>query len=554
MNRNRYWLIPLSFIIVALGQPAWCWWCGLIASVAGYALFWTGMLALPTTKQRFFLSFCWASAVQLVHASWFISHPYWYIYPVWIAIAAFCGLQFALLSLLFNKEKIKSLPHLFLIAAFWTLLEWTRLHIVSGYSWNPIGIALSSHLLPLQTASLWGVYGMTFWVMIVNLLLLRSLVTTKKNYALVALLALLPYAYGYLHISYHDRYFARHHTNPDNILSALLVQPAFKPEEIVVFKDRRSAIRHVMDEWGQILSILGRHKDASVNLVVLPEYTVPYGTYSAIYPFEMMKDRFIAAFGPEVEKKLPPLQEPWASQTILDIEPIWFVNNAFMSQALANIFDADLIIGLEDSEYIAGNKKEIYSSAICFHCDGRDEERYEKRVLVPMGEYIPFEFCKNIAATYGITGSFTPGKGAKVFHVNNIEVGCCICYEETFGDMMRQNRVAGAKTLINLTSDVWYPDSKLTWQHYDHARLRTVENGIPLVRSCNTGITCVMDSLGREVASLKDEQGNFEWVADALKVDIPLYTYRTLYSQTGDGALIGFCLIISILGFRQYFK
>jgi apolipoprotein N-acyltransferase len=112
---------------------------------------------------------------------------------------------------------------------------------------------------------------------------------------------------------------------------------------------------------------------------------------------------------------------------------------------------------------------------------------------------------------------------------------------------MRENRLKGAQILLNLTSDAWYPNSRLAQQHFDHARLRTVENGIALLRACNTGITGGVDSLGRVVKILGENAENPEVISDALYIEVPLYHYQTLYAQFGDTLIIGFAAIFVFL-------
>lgn len=238
------------------------------------------------------------------------------------------------------------------------------------------------------------------------------------------------------------------------------------------------------------------------------------------------------------------------------------VNNAYWLQGLANYFNAYVVAGLEDAEDLATGEREFYSSAQFFQPQPKDVtencpvciQRYEKRVLVPMGEYIPFSFCRELAAAYGVTGSFTCGKEAKVFEHPKSLVGISICYEETFGDMMRENRLLGAGLLVNLTSDVWYPNSRLPQQHLDHAKLRTIENGIPLIRACNTGVTGAFDSLGRTVAILGEGAAEPEWVSDSLYVEVPSYTYKTFYTKVGDNFIIIFSAILVLVSlcFRDF--
>src|SRR5690606_5954704 len=90
------------------------------------------------------------------------------------------------------------------------------------------------------------------------------------------------------------------------------------------------------------------------------------------------------------------------------------------------------------------------------------------------------------------------------------------------------------------TNDGWYPQSRLPWQHFEHSRLRTVEAGIPLVRACNTGVTAAVDSLGRDISYLSDAKGDVENIHGSLYVEVPNYTYNTLYTHVGDYMILGF--------------
>jgi len=239
-------------------------------------------------------------------------------------------------------------------------------------------------------------------------------------------------------------------------------------------------------------------------------------------------------------------------------QTLTFVNNAFWLQSLSNIFDAPVIAGLEDVDDMTHLSRNYYSAALyfipsCANC--LIPERYEKRVLVPLGEYIPFTFCQQLAIKYGVTGSFTKGEKAKIFTHPKTPFGVSICYEETFGHVMRENRLGGAKMLVNLTNDGWFPNSTLTKQHFDHARLRSIECGIPLVRACNTGITGGFDSLGRVVAILENSDQQHESLSDSLLINVPTYTYDTLYSKHGDHLILAVSFL-SLIGLcrRNIFK
>ncbi len=97
---------------------------------------------------------------------------------------------------------------------------------------------------------------------------------------------------------------------------------------------------------------------------------------------------------------------------------------------------------------------------------------------------------------------------------------------------------------------MWYPYSRLPQQHFDHSRLRTVENGIPLVRACNTGVTGAVDSLGRIVKVFGEDMYKLQGQAAAFAVRVPTYHYQTLYSKGGDLLILSFCLVS--LGFAAW--
>lgn len=555
LSLTRQILLALaSFIIVGFGQPAWNGWCAVLASAIGYALFWRILFCHSNPWHRFWIATAWFGAVQIIQLSWLGAHPYIYIYALYFLVAFCMGAQFGFVSLFVQPAHLKKFRWLLAISGLWTLMEWARLFILSGFSFNPIGLALTANLYSLQFASLWGIYGLSFWVVLVNLIALKTWNEgLKPGYLAVwTAAALCPYIFGGLHLWTHEEAMEEMAAKPDGLYKAVLVQTSFPIEERMVFRDRHEMLLFVINEWRQILKITKNKLNQKFDLLVLPEFVVPYGTYSFVYPSFVVTKIFREIYGPESLRLLPPHEEPLAMQVNTSEGTVWMVNNAYWVQALANIFNAEVVAGLEDAEDIAG-KREYYSSAIHFKPMKPENPdflvtRYEKRILVPMGEYIPFTFLADLAESYGVTGSFTHGKEAKVIDGKKA-LGLSICYEETYGHLMRENRQKGAEILVNLTSDAWFPDSRLVRQHFDHARLRTVENGIPLLRACNTGITAGLDSLGRVVGQLGENHDNLETLSDSLLVSVPTYTYKTLYSFVGDTLIVGISVLSLIFAF-----
>ncbi len=537
-------VILISFLIVSFGQPVSSHFLSILASIIGFALFFHLLISLESRKQRFWLATAWFTAVQWVQLSWFLSHPYMYIIAVHLLFSLIFGLQFGLIGLLADRKKITKLSHIIFMTSCWVLLEWSRLFVLSGFAFNPIGMSLAANLYTLQTASLWGAYGMSFWVLFINLLGLKVWIEWPSYKLFVVWVSCIafPFIFGYVQLKIYD---------PPHIketFSAILIQPVFPIEESMKFRDMHSFVKFVESEWTQILILSKEHLGKKADLIVLPEFIVPFSTYTPIFRHEDVKKTFLEILGEHTHHLLPDPQEPLASKYQTPSGTVWMVSNGYWLQALANIFNASVVAGMEDVEdFLDGSRK--YFSSAQYAEPTTDQKwkpfkRYDKRILVPMGEYIPFSFCGNLAAIYGITRSFTPGEEAKIFPAK-VPLGASICYEETFGHLMRENRLKGAQLLVNLTSDAWYPN--VAQQHCDHARLRTVENGIPLIRSCNTGITCGFDSFGREIKTLGNNPHEKIWKPGALYLQVPIFSYPTLYSIWGDYFIISVCFVGLIL-------
>jgi apolipoprotein N-acyltransferase len=543
---KKWLLLALSFGLAAFGQPANVWWLGLLAACCGYALFWRVLLSMPRKIERFYLAIGWFASVQAVQLAWAVSHPYLYIYIILLFVVLLLGVQWGVIAIWITPKTFQRVSSLMALAGLWTLLEWSRLFFMSGFPFNPIGLSLTGSIYPLQMASIGGVYLLSFWVMLTNLMALRAWIfkSAKIVWVSFACLVCLPYLFGVWQIFEQDK-INQH--NPREPLSVLLVQTAFPVEQKLTFQSYQEARQFVLTEWQQIFDLISPYHKNRLDLILLPENLVPYGTYGLIFPFDEVKEQFTKSFGEGSKMSLPPLKYPYADFVRTDNGVQWLVNNAFFSQGLANLFQAHVIIGLEDSSYTDEKKEESYSAALHFQPNNLEINRYEKRVLVPMGEYIPFESCRKLAAKYGVYGSFTAGSEAKLFN-GKIPLGPSICYEEAFGHLMRDNRAKGAEMLVNLTNDGWYPHSKLPQQHFDHARLRTVENGIPLVRACNTGITGGIDSLGRVIGLWGNTPEEAQDAPGAIKLDVPTYHYNTLYTRWGDYFVVSLS-IFSLLFF-----
>jgi apolipoprotein N-acyltransferase len=536
----------LSFFLVAWGQTARIAFFAFLTSFCGYALFWRSMFFFSDWKKCFLASFVWFALVQSIQLSWMTSTEYqgYYIFLVYLLLLMGLGIQFAFLSVFVAKNRDLSFKAMLAISSLWVLMEWSRLWLLSGFTWNPSGLALTFHFLPMQMASIGGVYALSFWVMFVNLAALRVMVAKKRKgvYVHFVILAFLPYLFGL----YHQAVWKSHFSLKKEPLEILLVQTCLLPEERDVYLNRVKDFISPPYQWQRILTFLQNEKKAKVDLIVLPESALPFGAHRTFYPLEKVREIWEEVYGEEALAVLPEPKEPLASFNVK--KNGWEVSNSYWAQAISNFYDAELIIGLDDRDVLM---KRNYNAAFYFQPFGFLPKRYEKRVLVPIAEYFPFSWCAKMAEKiFGINDQFTSGKRAKIFSGAN-HYGISICYEETYAHLIRESRLLGAECFVNITNDVWFPSSKLPLQHFEHGRLRAVENGVPLIRACNTGVTGGVDCFGRTVGFFEKEKGSMERSAGAFFLSLPTHSYPTLYTLLGDYLILAISLFFLCLYFLK---
>jgi len=520
-------LLVSSYVIVAFGQPVWVGWLGYFAAFFGYALFWRAICFFKSKGMRFSLATLWFASVHGVGLSWMTETHYhgYFIVFVYLFLLLGVGVQFGLLSLLIVKRKSFTFLQMLAIASVWTIFEWLRLFFLSGYTWNPVGMALAANNITVQIASLFGIYGMSFWVILVNTMSFKVLFV-ERNIKLCATwcsLMIFPFIFGTVHFFMH-----KDKIDKEEFYSVVLVQTALLPEQKDPISNYDCCFISPVVQWERILHFINDSGQNKIDLIVFPESVVPFGARQTFYPIDSVMRIWENVFGKESIQSFPVLRYPLANK---NEKKQWFVSNTFWAQALANYYETEVVIGLEDADAIL---KKNYNAAFFLQPFGFEAKRYKKQILVPIGEYFPFSWCKTIAAKFGISGQFTPGKDTKVFFGQKLPFGISICYEETYGDLIRKNRLKGARLFVNITNDVWFPNSTLPQQHYELGRLRAIENGIPIIRACNTGVTVAVDSLGRIVKKMKGPDCKIEEIAGAMHVKVPLHHFPTLYTLAGD--------------------
>lgn len=177
--------------------------------------------------------------------------------------------------------------------------------------------------------------------------------------------------------------------------------------------------------------------------------------------------------------------------------------------------------------------------------DGSRLSTYYKHHLVPFGEYIPFGEALAKLGIHGLAsrdgGGFAPGAGPQIIELPGIGPALpLICYELIFPRNLRG--LPRPKLLLQITNDAWFGAISGPYQHLAQARIRAVEQGLPMIRAANTGVSAAIDPWGRITAKTKMNEAIF------LDVNLPAPTQTTLYSKLGDWPMRA--LLIALLTWR----
>ncbi|HRZ99970.1 MAG TPA: apolipoprotein N-acyltransferase [Candidatus Paceibacterota bacterium] len=241
-----------------------------------------------------------------------------------------------------------------------------------------------------------------------------------------------------------------------------------------------------------------------------------------------------------------------------------------MLQAVTNLardHKTWMVVGADDAEPSRKPGKEgetdFFNASFLIDPEGRLAARYCKRRLVVFGEYVPlqpwFFFLRWFTP---IRDGFTPGHGPFPFDLEppKIRISVLICFEDTFPHLVRVSADETTDLLLNLTNNGWFGESSAQWQHAANAVFRAIENGLPLVRCANNGLTCWVDPQGRLRGVNADDPADV--YGPGFKIfDVPLRRDRpghpTVYQRYGDWfgwgcAGISALLVARCLGFRRF--
>ncbi len=204
-------------------------------------------------------------------------------------------------------------------------------------------------------------------------------------------------------------------------------------------------------------------------------------------------------------------------------------------RGLVQKYRIPLVVG---APHLEEEKDKAYNSAYLLSAEGEIKQRYDKQYLVPFGEYVPLKFIfgwlEPLAYSLGVS-DFSAGRKPTVFDLYDGEVSfsTLICFEDVFPNLARRFVDRGANFLAVITNDAWFGDSSAPYQHLQASIFRAVENGVPVVRAANTGISAFVSKQGKVLDRVQNPQGRDLSTLGEKVLEISLPHQKTGYRRGG---------------------
>jgi apolipoprotein N-acyltransferase len=415
-------------------------------------------LLMALLKKRpgrsFFLGFSAGFVYYAILLYWIPSVPAHYgnlspglSFFIYLVLVVLMALSWAGFAFLFARVRLSFPRAALLVAPFiWVSFEYIFTYLLTGFPWGLLGYSQVKNLFFLQLASITGVYGLSFVLVLLQSFFVLSISSRRKWPFFLALAAVLTiHGAGFFSL--------KTPAQTKDTFEAAVLQGNVSSD---IYWDRISP-EEIDSLFKQHLKLSREAYLAGAKLIVWPEFSVPL-CFSCTEPmYQYFKD-----------------------------ELYQFVRET----------DCTLLLGTNEIT-TAGGKTLFHNTALCLSPD-LSMTQYFKMHLVPFGEYTPykkiFSFIENV--THAI-GNVTAGQHHVLHSFEGIKFGTAICYEIIFPNLVRKFVKRGAEFLVTITNDGWYGKSPAPYQHFLIAVFRAVENRRFLLRAATTGISGFVDPYGR---------------------------------------------------------
>ena len=445
------------------------WWFGFGYFLTG--LYWIGSAFLVDAK-----TFGWLLpfAVTMLPAG----------------LAVFTAGGFVAARLLWAPGRFRILT----LAAALSSAEWLRGHLFTGFPWNAFGYALTTPLPLAESVAIFGIWGLTFVAIAVfasPAVLADEVGSARQSWMPVILagcaLTTLA-AYGGLRLA----------GNPTEVVDGVhlrIMQPNIPQDERFSYAAKPQIMsRYIeMSERTGKPVVQGRTGGLDgVTHLIWPE---------SAFPFFLTRE-------PDALSMIANMLAP---------------NTTLITGAARR------------AEPVAGRGVRAYNAIYVIDHNGTILASYDKLHLVPFGEYLPFQDLLERAGLTQLTnvpGGFLPGERRRKIAVPGApDLLPLICYEIIFpGEVVPKGERPG--WLLNLTNDAWFGISFGPYQHFQQAKVRAIEEGLPLIRAANSGVSAVIDPFGRVIAALPLGRDGL------LDSALPRPAQVTVYARMGDALFI----------------
>ena len=491
-------LLIVSFPDFNLWPLAWVALVPLFIAIARKPRPWSSFLLGWLFGSAFFYGSCYWLTYSMIH---FGGMPRALAFALLLPGAIVMGIFPAIFAAVLARAiRNWGMAALFIAPLLWPALEWARLE-TTGQLWNAIGYSQAYHPLLIQSARWGGVYTVGFLIVFVNSAIAFPLLRHTKRALATSVVAILLISVATLTLNLSRSFSAGESaTAKDNDAVVVAIQPNV-PMEIVK-----------SDEEMRTLS--ARHFEMSESaLRQLPDTGKPR---LVIWPESPMN----FAYG----------------------------GDAKLRETIASFAKANNTAVLFNSQEVAPNDG-IYNSALLINQEGELVTQYDKIRLLPFGEYDPLpQWLPGASLIGALVGDFTPGTNYRLMPVGNARAGVFICIESAYPSIARKFTNEGADLLINISNDGYLGPTAVMRQHLANAVFRAVENGRPLLRVTNTGITAFITPAGE----VRDATEGFRPAVRTWTI-ARAASSPTFYAKHGDiftAACAVLSLLILLLSFR----
>lgn len=482
--------IALSFI-----QAPYHLWFLLFPCFGLYYFFFANA---ESKKEVFVLTFVFAIGYFVTGLNWIGNallvegNDYWWVWPIAVIalptlLSLFTALYATISHIVFRKDTLTGLLG---FCALFTLSEWVRGYAFTGFPWNLYGYGWISVLPMAQSVSLIGPYGLTlltvFWGVAIGYIASKKFQTMRVLYIVILSLAI-TYVFGLYRLS---------QPTIDSVIgeeaaTVHIVQPNIAQAD--KWKTEKLA-----SNFEKLVELSAIKEKGKKNIIVWPETSLP---------------------------------------------PV-FLNNAAVSQRIRSQLDSNTILLGGALETTRTEEASLYHNSLMLwdRQTKKPERLYSKSHLVPLGEYIPFQKYIPLKPVAQFSG-FEHGSGAQTIGMDGYpSVTSLICYEIIFPHQVTNKHQIRPDYILTITNDAWYGDSPGPRQHFVQARFRAIEQGLPVIRSANTGISGIIGPYGHILEKLPlMEEGS-------ITAKMPSKASKTYYGMYGDKIFLGMLLICFLLG------